>query len=138
MQAFIVYQAEFLRDMVRRNSDAQVIQRNTLHYQSFTYILSIAYLRSIGMLDGCPTAYKPENAEIVRHARVLGATNQNLAELPAARAKDAWPETAPSLLEEGRPSLPDFPLQRPPSVALEGQAGADWRSVVHPKSETVK
>src|SRR5712691_812306 len=51
-----------------------------------------------------------------------------VAELPAASAKDAWPETDPSLLEEGRPSLPDFPLQRPPPVALEGQAGADWRS----------
>jgi hypothetical protein len=27
-----------------------------------------------------------------------------------AKSPDAWPETDPSLLEEGRPSLPDFPL----------------------------
>src|SRR4029077_14409195 len=26
------------------------------------------------------------------------------------KSQDAWPETDPSLLEEGRPSLPDFPL----------------------------
>jgi hypothetical protein len=34
-----------------------------------------------------------------------------VAELPAAKSQDAWPETDPSLLEEGRPALPDFPLQ---------------------------
>ena len=33
-----------------------------------------------------------------------------IAELPVAKSPDAWPETDPSLLEEGRPSLPDFPL----------------------------
>jgi hypothetical protein len=37
-----------------------------------------------------------------------------VAELPVASAKDAWPETDPSLLEEGRPALPDFPLQSLP------------------------
>src|SRR5260370_26594873 len=50
------------------------------------------------------------------------------AERGGASAEGGWPETDPGLLEEGRPSLPDFPLQRPPPVALEGQAGADWRS----------
>jgi hypothetical protein len=35
-----------------------------------------------------------------------------VAELPiATKSTDAWPETDPSLLEEGRPALPDFPLQ---------------------------
>src|SRR5260370_12975480 len=34
-----------------------------------------------------------------------------VAELPVAKSPDAWPETDPSLLEEGRPALPDFPLQ---------------------------
>jgi hypothetical protein len=33
-----------------------------------------------------------------------------VAELPVAKRQDAWPETDPSLLEEGRPTLPDFPL----------------------------
>jgi hypothetical protein len=33
-----------------------------------------------------------------------------VAELPVPKSTDAWPETDPSLLEEGRPSLPDFPL----------------------------
>ena len=32
----------------------------------------------------------------------------------AAQTSDAWPETDPSLLEEGRPALPDFPLQSLP------------------------
>jgi hypothetical protein len=32
----------------------------------------------------------------------------------AAKSQDAWPETDPSLLEEGRPSLPAFPLQSLP------------------------
>jgi Protein of unknown function (DUF3987) len=32
----------------------------------------------------------------------------------AAQTGSAWPETDPSLLEEGRPSLPDFPLQTLP------------------------
>src|SRR5260370_20281189 len=34
-----------------------------------------------------------------------------VADLPVAKSPDAWPETDPSLLEEGRPALPDFPLQ---------------------------
>jgi hypothetical protein len=34
-----------------------------------------------------------------------------VAELPVPKSTDAWPETDPSLLEEGRPALPDFPLQ---------------------------
>src|ERR1700676_930574 len=34
-----------------------------------------------------------------------------VAELPVPKSTDAWPETDPSLLEEGRPGLPDFPLQ---------------------------
>ena len=34
-----------------------------------------------------------------------------VAELPVANNTDAWPETDHSLLEEGRPALPDFPLQ---------------------------
>ena len=29
-----------------------------------------------------------------------------------AQSQDAWPETDPSLLEEGRPALPAFPLHR--------------------------
>src|SRR6266853_4673891 len=37
-----------------------------------------------------------------------------VAELPVAKSTDAWPETDPSLLEEGRPSLPAFPLQSLP------------------------
>ena len=186
------------------------------------------------MPGGRPTVYKPENAEIARHACMLGATNESLAERfevcrrtidnwiatipefsdavrqgrqvadetvisalfaratgmeqkmtkvfchrgqpimanytvqlppdvracvfwlrnrrpgqwrenrPLADGKDdeewvseleAVSERArlasiadPSPLEEGCPSLPDFPLQRPPPAALEGQAGADWRS----------
>src|SRR5215475_8704993 len=35
----------------------------------------------------------------------------SVAETPVADAREPWPETDPSLLEEGRPSLPDFPLQ---------------------------
>jgi hypothetical protein len=33
-----------------------------------------------------------------------------VAELPVTKSQDAWPETDPSLLEEGRPALPAFPL----------------------------
>ena len=36
-----------------------------------------------------------------------------VAELPVA-PPIAWPDTDPSLLEEGRPALPDFPLQSLP------------------------
>ena len=32
------------------------------------------------MAGGRPTTYKPENAEIARHACMLGATNEALAE----------------------------------------------------------
>jgi hypothetical protein len=35
-----------------------------------------------------------------------------VAELPVPKSTDAWPETDPSVLEEGRPSLPEFPLKR--------------------------
>ena len=35
-----------------------------------------------------------------------------------AQSQDAWPETDPSLLEEGRPALPAFPLQTPPGLWL--------------------
>jgi hypothetical protein len=35
-------------------------------------------------------------------------------EPPVAKCTDAWPETDPSLLEEGRPALPAFPLQALP------------------------
>src|SRR5271169_6299574 len=38
-----------------------------------------------------------------------------VAELPiAAKSPDPWPKTDPSLLEEGRPALPAFPLQALP------------------------
>jgi len=49
------------------------------------------------MLGGRPTAYKPENAEIVRHACVLGATNQTLAErFEVSRCTaDNWIATIP-------------------------------------------
>jgi hypothetical protein len=33
-------------------------------------------------------------------------------EPPVAKCTDAWPETDPSLLEEGRPALPDFRCKR--------------------------
>src|SRR3984893_18002463 len=36
------------------------------------------------------------------------------AELPVTKSTDAWPETDASLLEEGRPALPAFPLQSLP------------------------
>ncbi len=38
------------------------------------------------MPAGRPTVYKPENAEIARHACMLGATNQTLAERPRSSA----------------------------------------------------
>jgi hypothetical protein len=37
-----------------------------------------------------------------------------VAEFPVPKSTDAWPETDPSVLEEGRPSLPEFPLQALP------------------------
>ena len=38
-----------------------------------------------------------------------------VAELPVPKSTAAWPETDPSVLEEGRPSLPEFPLQALPA-----------------------
>jgi transposase-like protein len=66
--------------------------------------LSIANLRSIAMLGGRPTACKPENAEIVRHACVLGATNQTLAERfeVSRRTVDNWIATIPEFSDAVR------------------------------------
>jgi hypothetical protein len=41
---------------------------------------------------------------------IEGPSMSTVAELPVAKSQDAWPETDPSLLEEGRPALPAFPL----------------------------
>ena len=51
------------------------------------------------MLGGRPTAYKPENAEIVRHACMLGATSQILAERfeVSRRTVGNWIATIPEL-----------------------------------------
>ena len=49
------------------------------------------------MAGGRPTRYKPENAEIARHACMLGATNASLAERfeVCRRTIDNWIATIP-------------------------------------------
>ena len=60
-----------------------------------------------GPLGHLPTRARGEEVET---PIIEGPPMSAVAELPVASAKDAWPETDPSLLEEGRPALPAFPL----------------------------
>ena len=67
------------------------------------------------MLGGCPTAYKPENAEIVRHARVLGATNQTLSSFPPPAPRTPGPRPPPACWRRAAPRCPTFRYNgRPP------------------------
>jgi hypothetical protein len=56
------------------------------------------------MAGGRPTTYKPENAEIVRHACMLGATNEALAERfeVCRRTIDNWIATIPEFSDAVR------------------------------------
>jgi hypothetical protein len=64
-------------------------------------------MRSIAMAGGRPTAYKPDNAEISRHACMLGATNETLAARLGVcrRTIDSWIATIPEFrdaVQQGR------------------------------------
>jgi hypothetical protein len=59
------------------------------------------------MVGGRPTVYKPENAEIARHACMIGATNESLAERfeVCRRTIDNWIATIPEFsnaVQQGR------------------------------------
>ena len=56
------------------------------------------------MPGGRPTAYKPENAEIARHACMLGASNETLAERfeVTRRTIDNWIATIPEFADAVR------------------------------------
>src|SRR6266851_1147218 len=56
------------------------------------------------MPGGRPTVYKPENAEIARHACMLGATNESLAERfeVSRRTVDNWIATIPEFSDAVR------------------------------------
>src|SRR5262249_38756190 len=76
----------------------------------------------------CPERIRRNSAE--RSRCRLGKPSQKPSGAPvsAADTTDDWPDIDRSLLEEGRPSLPDFPLQSLPPA---------WRTWVSETAHTV-